>query len=537
MRPAPWRSLPDADEDTSSNERTSPVLVSLDFLWTALRRHPVVFLLSPVLGLLLAAGVLVAFPPAHAAKATLVLPSDSQVDPTKAMATNVSLLATQTLAKRTTDQLGLTMSPDTFVGTITIQAESSDLMTLTLTAPTDAEAVRRLSGLTSTFLAFRAEQLSFQSEVLVKGLDDRIAGLQGQIADLTKKIADLGPATTANSTQYNQYLTQQAVFRSQVETLQQQVEDQTLKTGALVASGRVLDPAAVVPGRALKTTALALVSGLVGGTALGWGTVLFFAVTSDRLRRRADVATVLGAPVGASVRRVDPLPSLLRHLPPFVPLQRRRLRECARLASALEAQLLVPGQQSRLVVARADDRDDVSHAVAQLARALVAAGRDVTVVDVTERGSKVLRGKLPLSDPGAPPVLRPDGTPALASGPDELSAVGSWEGAEDASAPQLGDVVITLADLEPAVGAAHLRSWAERAVIAVSTGGASAERLRTVADQVRAAGLDVRCAVLLRTDRTDNSRAEPVTAPVVAPVQLLDVLTAGLPASERYEAR
>ena len=533
MRPAPWRTLPDPDDERG--ERTSPILVSLHFLWAALRRHPAVLVLSPVIGLLAASGFLFAFPPAHAAKASLVLPSDASVDPTRAMSTNVSLLQTETLATRTVADLGLAMGPDAFNQTVTIQAEGNDLMTLTVTAPTDAEAVRRLNGLTSTFLAFRAEQLSFQSNVLVTGLETRIKSLQVEIDGSTKQIDQLG--RQPDITKYQQLATQRAALQSRVETLQQQVEDETLKNSALVASSRVLDPATAVAGRALKTMALGFVSGLVGGTALGWGTVLFFAVTSDRLRRRTDVATVIGAPVGVSVRRVDALPSLLGALPVLSVIQRARRRDRARLAGALEAELLAPGQPSRLVVARADGREDISHAIAQLARDLLAAGHDVTVVDVTERGSKVLRAALPLTDPASPPVLRPEGTPALASRADELEAVGTWAGTEETPAPALAEVVITLADLEPSVGAAHLRSWADRAVVSTTAGAASAERLRTVADQVRAAGLDIRFAALLRTDRMDDSPGEPVQAASdPGPTQLLELLAA-VPPTGRYGAR
>ena len=111
-----------------------------------------------------------AFPPAHAAKASLVLTYDPQVEPTRAMATNVSLLKTQTLANRTIARLGLTVTPDDFLKSFTIEPSGTELLLLTLTAPNDAEAVRRLDGLTSVYLEFRSEQLSLQSNVFVDGL-------------------------------------------------------------------------------------------------------------------------------------------------------------------------------------------------------------------------------------------------------------------------------------------------------------------------------------------------------------------------------
>ena len=59
-----------------------------------------------MLGLLAAGTFLVAFPLPHQAKASLVLAYDPEVDPSRAMATNVSLLQTRTVAVRTTQRLG-----------------------------------------------------------------------------------------------------------------------------------------------------------------------------------------------------------------------------------------------------------------------------------------------------------------------------------------------------------------------------------------------------------------------------------------------
>ena len=55
------------------------------------------------------------------------------------------------------------MKPEDFVGNLTVEPVSSSLVSITLSAPTHAEAVRRLETLTSIYLAFRAEQLSAQS--------------------------------------------------------------------------------------------------------------------------------------------------------------------------------------------------------------------------------------------------------------------------------------------------------------------------------------------------------------------------------------
>ena len=71
--------------------------------------------------------------------------------------------------------------------------------------------------------------------------------------------------------------------------------------------------------------------------------------------------------------------------------------------------------------------------------------------------------------------------------------------------PELTDVTLVLADLDPAVGADHLRAWTDRVIVVVTAGRSSAEKVRTVADLIRSAGLDLRFAVLMHTERSDNS--------------------------------
>ena len=68
--------------------------------------------------------------------------------------------------------------------------------------------------------------------------------------------------------------------------------------------------------------------------------------------------------------------------------------------------------------------------------------------------------------------------------------------------------MLILADLHPAIGADHLHAWAERAVVAITAGRSSAERVTACARMLRAAGLDVGAAVLLHADPVDESCAQ-----------------------------
>jgi uncharacterized protein involved in exopolysaccharide biosynthesis len=447
------------------------------------------------------------FPPPHQAKAALVLAHDPDVDPIRAMATNVSLMNTRTVATRTTQRLGLTMAPEDFLKSVKVEPVGSQLLTLTLTAPTDAEAVRRLDGLASTYLEFRAEQLSLQSKILVDGMRERIAQLERDFKSLSVQIEELSAAAGPSGTsRLTDAISQRAYIQNRIETLQQSVEDATLRNSSVVLSSRVLDPPAAEPGLAKRTIALGLASGLIGGAALGCGTVLFVAITSDRLRRRSDVAAALGVTVPVSVGRIAALRKGWLWIPPLRALDRRREEERQRLAHVIEEELLQPQRGGRLAVAGIDNVDEVSFAVAAAAAGMAARGCSISLINLTEQLSRGL--KLARSIPGssaAPTVLRPRGLPGLAYGAADLLAVGHWDEGENTPLPQLADVTLVVADLNPAVGADHLTAWADRVVVVVTAGRSSAERVRTVGELIRAAGLDLRFAVVMHTERTDDS--------------------------------
>ena len=504
MSAARWE-IPGLDEDDqTSSGRPIPRVVSLHFVRSALRRRWLVCMLSAVLGLLMAAAFLVAFPTAHQAKASLVLTHDPQVEPTRAMATDVSLLRTRTVAAKTVAKLGLAMAPEDFLKSVVAVPVSSELLTLTLTAPSDAEAVRRLSALTSTYLEFRGEQLSLQSNVLVSGMQQRIQKLGTEVAALSRRIEQLSAAGSSSASKLSDTISQRAYVQSRIETLQQSVEDATLQTTALVSSSRVIDPAAVEKGGVKRRIALTLASGLIGGAALGCGTVLFFAITSDRLRRRSDIAAALEVPVPVSVGRIAPLPEQWLWLPHMRALEGRRTDGRQRLARVIEMELPAPRQSGRLAVICIDNADEVQFAVAAAASELAAAGRSVALVDLTKEGS--LDGGTRSSDTSSiqrPSLFRPRGIPALASSAVDLRPVGHEAG----SPPPLESTAVTLvlADLDPSVGVEYLTPWTSRVVIVVTAGRSSAELVRTAADLVRVAGLESRVAALLHTERTDDS--------------------------------
>jgi hypothetical protein len=169
-----------------------------------------------------------------------------------------------------------------------------------------------------------------------------------------------------------------------------------------------------------------------------------------------------------------------------------------------------PGRWGRLAVACIDNADEVRFAVATAAMSLAADGRSVFLIDLTEHGGlDAAVGKLMSGQTiERPTVLRPRGIPALADNAADLRAVGHEDEEEDPPSPDLSDVSLVLADLDPSVAADHLTAWTERVIVVVTSGHSSVERVRTAGDLVRSAGLDLRFAALLHADATDVSSGQ-----------------------------
>ena len=507
MIPAKW-DVPDfEDDDPSAPGRPLPTMVSLHFLRSALRRRWVACVLSAAIGLIAAAAFLAAFPAPHNAKAMLVLAHDAPVDPTQPLSTDVSLLTSRTVAAQTIAKLELTMTPDDFVSAVTAEPVSSDLLSLTIAAPSHSEAVRRLETLTSTYLEFRAEQLSVQSNVLVDGMQQRIAELQAEVGEHTQRINEISVAGESGASELSDTISQRAQVTRQIDTLQQSVQDATLRNASIVASSRVIDPAAPETGGVKRRIVLTLASGLIAGAALGCGTVLFLAITSDRLRRRFDLAAALETTVPVSVGRIAPLPRWWRRLPHLRSVEARRADERQRLAHAIEMALPLPGSWGRLAVACIDNADEVRFAAATAVLNLADRGSSVLLIDLTEQGglADAVEELTAGETDDRPIVLRPRGVPALAGSPADLLAVGRKDEEGRLPSPDLTDVPLVLADLDPSVGVDHLTAWTKRVIVVATNGLSSVERVRTAADLIRAAGLDLQFAVLLHADVTDES--------------------------------
>lgn len=515
MSNASWRiDEPVPGEDVAAGPE--PALVSMHFLLTALRRRWRVWVTAGCLGLLLGLAWTVALPPSSTGTVTVLLAHDPDADTDQAMATDISLFRTRSVAERVIDRLDLGTTPDKLQTSVTLEQVSSSVLVIDVAAPDDRAAVVRARTLAQAFLGFRDAQFRTQTQAMVDAYEQRVASLQRQVDSLTRQYDALSKGGPAARDQASGVLSQRSQLTTEISSLQQTIQDTVLKNNSVLAASHVLDPASVVPYSAKKHLVLTLGSGLVGGLALGMGLVLFQAISSDRLRRREEVAMALGVPVRFSVGE----------------LRRRRLGVALRKgpSPARNLQVLVYGLDSavagrrahprRLALAAADNPGDAARVVAGLAAQLAARGLAVFLVDLTEAGHLQQALASALGDQGAPDevpapvVFEPQGVPSLARGPLGAGARGESDlPPNDArrTAWESADVVLTLAEVDPAVGVEHLTSWADQVVLLVTAGRCSAELLRTTAELFRAARLPLLFAMMVRADRTDQSLGLPDT--------------------------
>jgi capsular polysaccharide biosynthesis protein len=507
MNPASWDLSEIEPEDGAASGRVLPTLVSLHFLRSAIRRRRIACLLGALLGLTAATAYLVAVPVPRTATTTLVLAHEDGSDPTLAMATDVSLATTRTVAQRTIAELDLAATtPEQLLKSVEAEATTSDVMTLTMSAPTDREAVRNLQTFTTVFLRFRANQLSAQSKALVDGMNARIEKLKGQVAEATERIGLL--TAGSESSELGDLISVRAQLNGQISILQESVQDENIKTVSLVASSRVIDPPAAVPSEGKRRPVLALMAGLIAGSFLSIGLVLFLAITSVRLRRRLDVAMALEVPVRVSVGRLAPLSGRLAGLPLLSSIDSRRAENRRRLAQVIEAAVSPPGGGQWLAVGCVDNADEVRFGLAEAAMALQRRGVVVRLADLTEKGN--LNAALRLLGPegrGQPAVS------LLHEVPSRITDIGEIEtyGPTTREIPVLTatEVCLVLADLNPSIGVEHLTAWTQRVVVAVTAGASSAERVRSAGSMLRTAGLELWCAVLLHAEAADESSGLP----------------------------
>ena len=450
----------------------------------ALRRRAWLWCLTAVLGLVVGLTLLTEKPPGYQASTSVMLAYGPDQAIGEASVTDLSLAQSRTVAEGTLQRLGLQEALASFIGSYSVTAVSDRIVQFTVTAPTSDEAVVRANALAAEFLQFRAALVENQQQLVFAALDSELARAT--------------PATLPGL---------QAAIANYRATAQ-------VDTTSIVDGSRVLNVAAPIH-RSIKKPVYDVGGGLLGGLAIGMGFVIVETLVSDRPRRRDDVARALGAPVRFSVGKIR----LSRWLPGRHGLAATRRVKIRRIADYLGS--AVPagtGERAALVVVPVGDPRVGALSVVSLARSCAQQGQKVVLADLC-RGAPAAR-LLRARAPGVREVAV-DGVPltVVVPGRDDLLPAGPL--GRDLREPRAGDpgqaadpvavaagsadLLLTLADVDPALGAAHLRGWAADAVVMVTAGRSSSAKIHVVSELIRLARLSLVSGVLVGADKADES--------------------------------
>jgi capsular polysaccharide biosynthesis protein len=507
------------DGDVETFRIVSERVVSLATLLTALRRRRAVWIALGVLGLLIGAAYHIAVPVKYDATSTLYLAHPSGTDSTTVAQNDLAMLNTAAVAEKAIHSLGAAgkgLTPKSFLGKTPGTITSGNVLTLTISGPTSAVAVHRVDALARSYLAFRAQLYREQNRAYVAATEQQISRLQAEVTHLNARIAALGK--TGHAVQLADLQQERAAATTQVSQLQQSIAQTNLSTLAVVNGSRVITPGTPAPTSVKKAFIEDSLGAMGAGLALGAFGVAVAEVLSDRVRRREDLAALLGAPVGVSVGRLRGRRRLKR-----TGLGRRRALLSGRssdppvriAAQYLRDRLMARGPKGTELVVAADGVTLPAAAVLLLARTLAGSGDRVIVVDETKertiaRAVGVRTGPIGTVDVG-------DGHEFSVLVPER-----PWEGDQDlTSQASLGrmeelagaDAVLVIATIDPGLGAWHLRRWSADAILTVTAGASTTHHLAAVAELLGAAGVVISSAILANTDARDDSAGLPATGP------------------------
>jgi len=475
-------------------------LASLPLIGAAIRRRVLLCCAVAMLGLVTGAALYFAAPPPYQASTSVLLTQNPKVNPVDTAQTDVALALTRSVAEPVLRKLGLHESVEAFIASYS-------------------------AALAAQFLSFRAKELLTQQQLVTHSLAPQIEQASSRVTAIDAAISRLSgqQATPRQASELGRLREQRSKAIAALGTLVLSEAGSEATTHSMIAGSGVLDAAAVLP-RSRRQPVIYAADGLLAGFAAGIAFVAISALTTDRPRRREDVALALGAPVRVSVRR--PLGRWPRRLLHAIGRPRRialgRTADLNAIVGYLRgavARMTARGTAAVAVVAVGSPRV-AALSVRSLAVSLARDGQRVLVADLTARATAARL--LGVSYPGVR-IVTADGVLVTVAVPQpgEVAPTGpvpvGWSGRRPpvsqplADAYEAADVLLTLATPDPAFGAEHLASWAAGAVVMLGAGQSPAATIHAIGETIRSAGTELISAVLLRADKADETLGTALT--------------------------
>lgn len=490
-------------------------LVSLGYIWAAIKRHIRFCCVLAVVGLMAGLGYYSKYPPAYKAETSVLLTYGVNENPASAVYDNQTIAESHTVAQLAMNAIGDHQSLGSFAASYSVAVVTDRVLQITASAPSATLALSKANAVATEFLKFRANQQEAAQSALVQSMENELGPARQNIASINQQISQTqaAPGSHAQRARLKTLQTQLSQGQLSLSALEEIIAQYKTSSGVLsaVTGSVVLDPAELLAHSKSKITVEYAVYGLFGGLIVGLGIVVVGALASDRLRRRDDIMRALGVPVKLSVGNVRSRGRIPLTRPSLDASKVANLRPIVAYLGATASQT---GKHVALTVVSADDPGVAALSVVSLALAYARDGRKVVLADLASGApaAKLLRNASPgvrlVNAEQTSLTLAVPGTAEFTPhGPFDcgLTARNSRFTEEVIDAFESADVLLTLATLDPAFGGEYLATWAESAVVVVTAGRSSWVRLQSTGVMVRSGGTFAVSAVLVGADKSDWS--------------------------------
>jgi capsular polysaccharide biosynthesis protein len=486
---------------------SSAGLVDLRFIGSTLRRGMRVWLITAAIGLVAGGWLVTQYEQKHSAITTVLVDTGNSGQGQSGETNEAAIAQSVPVAAAVVAQLGLQQTPASFLGSYTVTNITPSILRITASGPTDSGAVQRASAIANQFLAYRANYLQQQLQQTAISLNQQFSQAEQHLNSIDAQVKTVEAEARSPSQQANlnrlekQQTDAQDIVGSTTSDVQNTLLQARTLTTQMVQGSQVLSPASPVK-RSVKTTLVLYTGGgLLAGLVIGMAIVVIGGITTDKLRRRDDIAIASGAPVKLSVGR----------------LRGRAARRGSNMKRVVEHLRNAVPQNSRgkagLAVVAVDDAPTVARAVVKLAVASSQQRRRVVIADLST-GAPAAR-QLGATGPGISTVS-PKGVPIVVVVPEssDVAPVGPL-GTPPPGLPQMSqqladicahaDLVLSIVTLDPSFVGEYLGTWATDAVLVVTAGQSTSVRIHAASEMIRLAGTRLGSVVLLDADRDDES--------------------------------
>ncbi|CDR13610.1 Wzz/FepE/Etk N-terminal domain-containing protein [Streptomyces iranensis] len=454
--------------ETAESSAATPLL-DLQALVVAVRRRRRLWCSMALLGLLVGAAMAVLLPPPPTAvtKVLVAHQEDQPNDTGTLIRTDAALLGTTRIADKALRSLKSREKPEDFLRDYRGTGLTNNLLQITVTGDSDAEAVARAKALADAFVADHVRRMREAAKAESKALLDQRDRVRDELAEVNKAIGDRSPGSDPEaSASVESLFARRAELNSRMADFDQRAAEARTGTPRIIAGTQIVDAPRMVRHSLPRTAATNAAIGLVLGLVLGLAVAAVGTVVADRPVLRREIAANLGASVIAELpRRSGRL------------WQRRRIRAArTRLTASLAR--TVRGAAEPVSLLELGCARSTSVIALDLARALAAEG---PVVIVDGLPGPQLASRRP--KPGDPTVVSGEHAAAV---PDQERRFG------------VGSVA-------PGTAWTDLRYLGTRTVLVVRAGHGSAAWLHTVARQLADQRIPVIGVVLIDPDPRDRT--------------------------------